>query len=48
MEEARHHAKQLLRIHPNFSIAHWRDVPPNKSQGELEVFIDGLRKAGLR
>jgi tetratricopeptide (TPR) repeat protein len=48
MKEARYHAKQLLRIHPDFSIAHWRNVPPNKNLEELEVFIEGLRKAGLK
>ena len=48
MEEARHHAQQVLAIHPNFSLAHWRTVPPNKNPGENEVFIEGLRKAGLQ
>jgi adenylate cyclase len=48
IEEAQDHAKQLLRIHPNFSIAHWRNVPPNKNPEELDVFIDGLHKAGLK
>jgi adenylate cyclase len=48
MTEARHHAKEVLRTHPNFSIAHWRTVPPDKDPIQLERFIDGLRKAGLR
>jgi len=48
MAEARHHAKEVLRAHPNFSIAHWRTVPPDKDPIQLERFIDGLRKAGLR
>jgi adenylate cyclase len=48
IREAQHHAKQLLQIHPNFSIAHWRNVPPNKNPEELDLFIDGLRKAGLK
>jgi tetratricopeptide (TPR) repeat protein len=48
MKEAQEHAKQLLQIHPNFSIAHWRNVPPNKNPEELNLFIDGLRKAGLK
>jgi TolB-like protein len=48
MKEARRHAKQLLQIHPNFSLAHWRNVPPNKNPEELDVFIEGLRKAGLK
>jgi adenylate cyclase len=48
MTEARHHAREVLRAHPNFSIAHWRTVPPDKDPTQLERFIDGLRKAGLR
>lgn len=38
----------FIALVANFSIAHWRDVPPHKNQGEIEVFIDGLLKAGLR
>jgi adenylate cyclase len=48
MEDAQRHAQEVLRIHPNFSLEHWRNVPPNKDPGENEVFIEGLRKAGLR
>ena len=47
MDEARHHAAQLMRVHPNFSIAHWREVPPFKDREPLERLIDGMRKAGL-
>ena len=31
----------------NFSIQHWRNVPPDKNPEPLELFIDGLRRAGL-
>lgn len=48
MAEARHHAAEVMRAHPNFSIAHWRTVPPDKDPAQLERFIDGLRRAGLR
>ena len=48
MKEATYHAQQVLRIHPNFSLEHWRNVPPNKDPRENELFIEGLRKAGLR
>ncbi len=48
MDEARRHAGQVLQTHPNFSIAHWRTVPPDKDPVQLERFIDGLRKAGLK
>jgi adenylate cyclase len=48
MEEARRHAAQLMRVHPNFSITHWREVPPFRDQEPLERLIEGMRKAGLR
>jgi adenylate cyclase len=48
MDEARYHAAQLMKAHPNFSIDHWRKVPPFKDQKEVERLVDGLRKAGLR
>jgi TolB-like protein/class 3 adenylate cyclase len=48
MKEASYHAQQVMRIHPNFSLEHWRNVPPNKDPHENEIFIEGLRKAGLR
>jgi adenylate cyclase len=48
MKEARLHAREVLRVHPNFSIQHWRNVPPYKDSGHLRPFIEGLRKAGLK
>jgi adenylate cyclase len=45
--KARHHAKELIAVHPNFSITHWRNVPPDQDQEPLERLIEGLRKAGL-
>jgi adenylate cyclase len=48
MEEARQHAVQLMKAHPNFSIDHWRKVPPFTDQEPRERLIDGMRKAGLR
>ncbi|MCC2664961.1 MAG: adenylyl cyclase class-3/4/guanylyl cyclase [Geminicoccaceae bacterium] len=46
-EQAREHAKRLLAVHPNFSIAHWQHVPPYRDQSHLEPFLEGLRRAGL-
>lgn len=46
-EAAREHARKLMEVHPNFSIEHWRHVPPYRDQGHLEPFIEGLRRAGL-
>ena len=34
----------MLELEPNFRIAEWVD---RTSSSKLEVFIDGLRKAGL-
>lgn len=48
MEKARYHAKQLMAIDPEFSISHWRNVPPDQDQDTLERLIAGMRKAGLR
>jgi adenylate cyclase len=48
MKEARFHAGQVLKVHPNFSIQHWRNVPPYKDLSHLRPFIEGLRKAGLK
>lgn len=49
MKEARHHAEEVMRVHPNFSIAHWSSVPPLKDNAQqLKTFIEGLRKAGLK
>jgi adenylate cyclase len=47
MDEARDHAAQLMAVHPNFSVEHWRTVAPIKDEAVLERLIDGLRKAGL-
>jgi tetratricopeptide (TPR) repeat protein len=48
MGEAKYHAGQVMAVHPNFSIEHWRNVPPDKNPEPLERFIEGLRLAGLR
>ena len=47
MPEARHHAAEVMRVHPNFTIEHWRKVPPLRHPEDLELYIHGLRKAGL-
>jgi adenylate cyclase len=48
LEEARYHAQCVLEAHPNFSLEHWRNVPPDKNPEPLERFIEGLIIAGLR
>jgi TolB-like protein/class 3 adenylate cyclase len=46
-EEAMRHSRAVLEAHPNFRIEQWRKVPPNKYPEDLEVFVEGLRLAGL-
>jgi adenylate cyclase len=48
MDQAHRHAEKVLAVHPDFSISHWRTVPPYKSPEPLERFFDGLRLAGLK
>jgi TolB-like protein/class 3 adenylate cyclase len=48
MGKARYHAGQVLAIQPDFSIEHWRKVPPDRDAATLERFLKGLRKAGLK
>jgi adenylate cyclase len=38
----------VMEAHPNFSIEHWRNVPPDLNPEPLERFIEGLRLAGLK
>jgi adenylate cyclase len=47
-KEAQAEAAQILRISPGASLDLWRERLPYKNQGDLERFIAGLRKAGLK
>jgi tetratricopeptide (TPR) repeat protein len=47
-EEARAEAAEVLRISPNYSLEGVRQIVPYKDPADLERFLDGLRKAGLR
>jgi len=47
-EEARAAAAEVLRINPNFSLEVWRQMIPFKDPAELERYLAGLRKAGLK
>ena len=47
LDEARAHAREVLRLHPAFTLAQWRHRPPYRDERILERYVDGLRKAGL-
>jgi TolB-like protein/Tfp pilus assembly protein PilF len=47
MGEARQYARQLLLSHPEFTLAHWANVPPDRNPEPRERLIDGLKMAGV-
>jgi adenylate cyclase len=47
-EDARAQAAEVLRINPNFSIEERAKSFAYKNQADLDRFLDGLRKAGLK
>ena len=47
-EEARAQAAEIVRITPKFSVEERAKFMPCKNQADLDRFLDGLRKAGLK
>ncbi|HTO85736.1 MAG TPA: tetratricopeptide repeat protein [Methylomirabilota bacterium] len=47
-DDASSHAAEALVAHPEFSLEHWRSVPPDKNPETLQRFLEGLRLAGLK
>ena len=47
MEQAKFYAKQVLEIHPNFSLEYYKNLLPYKDQNAIDIHIEALRKAGL-
>jgi adenylate cyclase len=47
-EEARAQAAEILRIDPKFSVEERAKFMPCKNQADLDRYLDGLRKAGLK
>ncbi|MEL6450005.1 MAG: tetratricopeptide repeat protein [Pseudomonadota bacterium] len=48
MDEAQRHAAQILETHPEFTLKHWENVPPDRNPGPRDRLIEGLKKAGLQ
>lgn len=48
LEEARAQAAEVLRIKPNFSVEERAKIGLYKNQADLERYLEGLRKAGLK
>ncbi len=46
-DQARHHATEVLRVVPDFSIARYAAKEPLKHADDLNHFVEGMRKAGL-
>jgi len=46
-EEARAEAKEVIRIHPKFSLSHYARSVHEKDRSDLNDYIERLRKAGL-
>lgn len=47
LDLARHHAAEVRRAHPGFTLTNWRQVPPDVDSSTLERYFEGLRLAGL-
>ncbi|MFO1050373.1 MAG: adenylate/guanylate cyclase domain-containing protein [Geminicoccaceae bacterium] len=41
------HAQAVRTAYPNFSLQHWRQVPPDPDSPWLEKYLEGLSLAGL-
>ena len=48
LSEARYHAEEVMRAHPDFSLERWREVPPDTDAATVQRYFEGLRLAGLR
>ena len=46
-DEAAAHAQEVLRAHPNFSTAEWRQVASFGDKDRLDHYLTGLKLAGL-
>jgi TolB-like protein/Tfp pilus assembly protein PilF len=47
-KEAQYFAQQVLVLQPEFTLAHWSNVPPDRNPEPRERYLEGLRRAGLK
>jgi adenylate cyclase len=47
MKESQAAAREVMRLHPGFSISQWIQRPPFRQGPVLERYVEGLREAGL-
>lgn len=47
LDEARREAEQIRAAQPGFSAEHWVQIVPDRRPEDVELFISGLKKAGL-
>jgi adenylate cyclase len=48
MDEARGAADKVLKVNPNFSVDSFGKALPYKNKADRDLFVSGLRKAGLK
>jgi adenylate cyclase len=48
MDEAREAADKVLKMNPNFSMHSFEKTLPYKNEADRDLFVNGLRKAGLK
>jgi DNA-binding SARP family transcriptional activator len=47
IDEAKPYLETLLKLEPNFTIAHFREVYPLRNENDRERYAEGLRLAGV-
>jgi TolB-like protein/class 3 adenylate cyclase len=47
MNEAQAAAREVMRLHPDFTISRWRQRPAFRDKRVLDRYVEGLSKAGL-
>jgi tetratricopeptide (TPR) repeat protein len=48
MDEAREAASKVLKMNPNFSMDSFEKTLPYKNKADRDLYVNGLRKAGLK